>query len=272
MKISEIVMTPAHAAKLLQANTGNRTLSQQRITAMAADIANGAWRADGSPIRIGKSGKLLDGQHRLSAIVRSGQEIPVVLIEELDDETQLVIDSGKSRSFNDYLIVRGYGDHLTASTTTRLLWRYSQGELTWEGDWTARPMPTLTGLWDLFTEREEEIKEAVAIARRINKFVSMSRSVLAVCWIVCSNLSLEDAEEFFGQLANERPQGSQAAILARSMNNRDSQPAGRKGQIDQRWQMAFAFKAWNAFRDGRDIAIIRWTRGGKNREAFPEPR
>lgn len=270
MKISEIVMTPAHAAKLLQAERQDRTLSQARIAAIAADITNGAWQADGSPIRVGKSGRLLDGQHRLSAIVRAKQEVPVVLIEDLEDETQLVIDSGKSRSFNDYLMIRGYPDHLTAATTTRLLWRYLNGDVTWEGDWNARPIATLSALWDLFVARQEDIKDAVAVGRRVGKFMKMSRSVLGVGWLACSAIDFEDAEEFFAQLANERPPGSAAVVLTRSMNNREG-IAGRKGQIDQKWQMAFLFKAWNAFRDGRDITFIRWSRGGKNREAFPEP-
>lgn len=270
MQISEIVMTPGHAATLLQGNTGNRTLSQARIGAIAADIANGAWQADGSPIRVAQSGKLLDGQHRLSAIVRAKQDVPVVLIEDLDEETQLTIDSGKARSFNDYLIVRGYADHLTVATTTRLFWRYTNGDIAWEGDWNARPTATLTRLWELFIERQQEILAAVAVGRRANKYIRMSRSVLSVGWLVLSAVSFEDAEEFFAQIANERPQGSPTATLTRSMNNREG-AAGRKGQIDQKWQMAYLFKAWNAFREGRDISIIRWTRGGKNREPFPEP-
>ena len=270
MQISEIVMTPTHAATLLQGNTGNRTLSQARIVAIAADITNGAWQADGSPIRVAKSGKLLDGQHRLSAIVRAKQQVPVILIEDLDEETQLTIDSGKARSFNDYLIVRGYADHLTVATTTRLLWRYLNGDITWEGNWNQRPTSTLTGLWELFTEREQEIQAAVAVGRRAARYVRMSRSVLSVGWLVCSGINFEDAEEFFAQLANERPQGSPASTLTRSMNNREG-VSGRKGQIDQKWQMAYLFKAWNAFRDGREISIIRWLRGGKNREPFPEP-
>ena len=269
MKISEIVMTPVHAAKLLEGNTGNRTLSQARIAAIAADIANGAWQADGSPIRVAKSGKLLDGQHRLSAIVRAKREVPVVLVEGLDEEAQLTIDSGKARSFNDYLIVRGYADHLTTSTTTRLLWRYLNGELTYEGNWSTRPSPTLTALWDLFTERQQDIQAAVAVGRRAGKYIRMSRSVLSVGWILLSAVDFEDAEEFFAQLANERPQGNATATLTRSMNNREG-VAGKRGQVDQKWQMAFLFKAWNAFREGRDISIIRWTRGGKNREPFPE--
>jgi hypothetical protein len=269
VQISEIVMTPAHAATLLQGNTGNRTLSQARIGAIATDIANGAWQADGSPIRIAKSGKLLDGQHRLSAIVRAKQEVPVVLIEDLDEETQLTIDSGKARSFNDYLIVRGYSDHLTVATTTRLLWRYQNGDIAWDGDWNARPTATLTVLWELFMERQQEIQAAVAVGRRAGRYIRMSRSVLSVAWILLSAINFEDAEEFFAQLANERTQGSAAATLTRSMNNREG-VVGRKGQIDQKWQMAYLFKAWNAFREGREISLIRWTRGGKNREPFPE--
>jgi len=269
VKISQVTMTPALASKLLQGNVGNRTLVQQRIAAIAADIANGHWRPDGSPIRIGKSGKLLDGQHRLSAIVRADREVAgVVLIEDLDDDVQLIIDTNKSRTFNDYLVVRGYPDHLTAATVTSLLWRWEHGVIGWEGDWIARPMATLTDLWDLFTEHEIDIRDAVAVARKASRYVRLSRSVLAVGFMACSDLSVEDAEDFWAQLGGDRTPGNAAAVLIRVMNAR---AADRSVSTDQTFQLAFLFKAWNAYREGREISILRWMRGGKNREKFPMP-
>lgn len=271
MKITEVTMTPALASKLLQGNTENRYLNQQRITAIAADIASDKWRPDGSPIRKSRSGKLLDGQHRLSAIIRAGRDVPVVLIEDLDDDSVLVIDSGKARSFNDYLVVRGYPDHLTAATATSLLWRWEHGVISFEagqGDWKVRPIATLTQLWELFTERETDIHHAMAVARRASKYVRLSRSVLAVGYIVCSDIAVEDASDFFAQLQGDQSPDNAAATLIRVMNARSADPSI---QTDQTFQLAFLFKAWNAYREGRHISILRWMRGGKNREKFPMP-
>lgn len=271
MKITEVTMTPALASKLLQGNTGNRNLGQQRITAMAADIASGNWRPDGTPIRVSKSGKLLDGQHRLSAIIRAGCDVPVILIEDLDEDTQLVIDSGRARTFNDYLVVRGYPDHLTAATLTSLLWRWEHGVINFEagqGEWKTRPIATLTNLWELFEQREPDIHHAMAVARRASKYVRLSRSVLGVGYIVCSDIDRDDASDFFAQLEGSQPPDNAAATLIRVMNARAANPSI---QTDQVFQLAFLFKAWNAYREGRRISILRWGRGGKNRERFPLP-
>src|ERR1700677_3692262 len=136
MKIEEIKMTPALATKLLQKNTMNRNLSQRIVGAYAAAMAAGEWVPDGSPFRIAESGRLLDGQHRLAAIVQSNVTICLVVISGLPDDSQLTMDTGATRTFAHFLQGRGYTDPGTLAATTSALWKWRNGALDYRGDWT----------------------------------------------------------------------------------------------------------------------------------------
>ena len=271
MKIEQINVTPALATTLLQENIRNRNLSQRRVAAYAAEMTAGNWLDDGAPIRIAASGRLLDGQHRLAAIVRSGCTISLVMISGLDEETQLVSDTGKPRSFADFLGVRDYPNNVALAAVTSALWKWENGALDHRGDWNKRPVASHHMLWELFQKRQPEIEVALKLAKQADRYVRMSRSVLASGYVVFSRISEEDADDFYAQLACKATPCSAAAVLTRTMNNRET-AAQAKGLVDQSWQTVFLIKAWNAYREGREISILRWARGGKNREEFPEPK
>ncbi len=179
MKIEETKMTPALAAKLLQANTGNRNLSQRRVAAYADEMSAGRWVSDGSPYRVSASGRLLDGQHRLAAIVRSGVTVPAVLITDLPDEAQLTVDTGTPRSFAHFLQVRGYADHVNEAAAISALWKWENGALDYRGDWTTRPVATHHLLWETFQKNQAEIEIGLTLARSALRYVKMSRSIAA---------------------------------------------------------------------------------------------
>jgi hypothetical protein len=271
MKIEQIQMTPALAAKLLQKNTANRNLSQGRVSTYAAAMTADEWVPDGSPIRIGESGALLDGQHRLAAVVRSGRTIPMIVISGLPDESQLTIDTGKGRTFAHVLEIRGHTDASTVAATTTALWNWQNGAFAFVGSWVNRPTPTHHVLWELLQKRETEIRLAISMARAAKRFVQASPGVMGAGYVMLSDVSSEDADDFYEQLACKRQQTPAVALLTRTMNNRAT-PVQAKGLAGQTLQTVYLIKAWNAYRDGIDPHFLRWMRGGSNREAFPEPK
>jgi hypothetical protein len=53
----------------------------------------------------------------------------------------------------------------------------------------------------------------------------------------------------------------------RSLLEKDRMAIRRFGQT---YRLAVIIKAWNAYRDGREVKSLRWTQGGANPEPFPE--
>lgn len=100
-------VTPDLANAFLAHNRNNRALSDSRVDEYSKEMTSGAWKENGDTIRFSKTGKLLDGQHRLNAIVRSGTTQRMFVAVGLDDETQVTVDTGKKRAPSDVLSIEG---------------------------------------------------------------------------------------------------------------------------------------------------------------------
>ena len=92
---------------LEQTNTNNRKLSQKHVDRLARDMTEGKWVLTHSGIAFGPDGTLLDGQHRLWAIVESGISVEMFVWRGVEPEAMMTIDCGKTRSMADILNIAG---------------------------------------------------------------------------------------------------------------------------------------------------------------------
>ena len=94
---------PSDAKSLLERNTGNRKLRESVVNYYAKEMRNNKWLDNGDPIRIARSGRLLNGQHRLSALVKAGVTLPFHFLSNLSEESFEQMDNGAHRSVSDNL-------------------------------------------------------------------------------------------------------------------------------------------------------------------------
>lgn len=62
-------ITPDIAKTMLGENVNNRRISHDNVNMFAREMRNGEWRFNGEAIKFSKDGRLLDGQHRLLAVI-----------------------------------------------------------------------------------------------------------------------------------------------------------------------------------------------------------
>ena len=103
MKISVMEITPDLASEFLNRNTGNRTIRKTAVSQYVDDLRRGNWKLTHQGVAISPSGRLLDGQHRLSAIVQSGVSAQMVVALDVPEDSYLVMDRGKPRIISDAL-------------------------------------------------------------------------------------------------------------------------------------------------------------------------
>ena len=98
-------ITPSLAAKWLHNNNyGNRAISPKVVRNYAHQMKLGRWMLSPQPIVFSRQkGRLLDGQHRLCAIVESKQTIKAHCSLVKNDAVFKVLDQGKNRSNADIL-------------------------------------------------------------------------------------------------------------------------------------------------------------------------
>jgi len=120
---SEIVnVTPEYARSLLSKNGMNRPLNKAHVFNLANAMARGEWQINGESIKIAQCGTLLDGQHRLSAIVKTGSPCSIVVIKGLPLESFHTINTGaKTRGAADVLAISGEKNASVLAASARLL-------------------------------------------------------------------------------------------------------------------------------------------------------
>ena len=112
-------ITPEMAEDYLRRNHNNRNLNEQQISYYAQQMRAGEWLYDGQPIRFSKSGVLLDGQHRLAAVVKSKTTQEFLVVSNIDPEAFKVMDTGKVRSAVDVFGIEGIPNHKEVAKITK---------------------------------------------------------------------------------------------------------------------------------------------------------
>lgn len=108
LKIKKEFITPDIAKKYLESNSHNRRISKPSLMRYVGDMLKGNWREDtGELIKISKKGRILDGQHRLEAIVKSKCSLYFHVAYDIDESVFDVLDTGKSRNATDCFMSAG---------------------------------------------------------------------------------------------------------------------------------------------------------------------
>lgn len=105
---STVTVTPEQAAKWLDRNVANRTVRPSRVKEYAAAMQEGRWLYTADPIRFDEDGRLIDGQHRLMALVRADLPVDMHVVRGLSRDAQDAVDTGAARTASDQLKVRGF--------------------------------------------------------------------------------------------------------------------------------------------------------------------
>jgi hypothetical protein len=115
-------MSPARARAILETcNTHNRSCEDRRVAQYAEDMRRDGWLFTGEAIKISREGVLLDGQHRLYAVLEADVTVPLLLITGLDPRAQEVMDQGKPRSLGDAMHLRGEPDPYNLAAALRTI-------------------------------------------------------------------------------------------------------------------------------------------------------
>lgn len=122
-------ITPEIAREMLSFNVAdNRNVSPNNVNDLAESLKAGRYIPTGSPIIISTLGKVIDGQHRLLACVKSGVPMDMVVISGVDPKAYAVIDRGLKRSIADGLRLHGYSNSAQLSSAAAVLMQWVQGK------------------------------------------------------------------------------------------------------------------------------------------------
>lgn len=238
-------VTPAIARVMLEHNESNRSMRRQVVAKYARDMTAGRWHYTGDPIRFAEDGTLLDGQHRLSAIVQSGKSQPLLVVRGLLREMQSVIDTGARRTAADAVRFQGDRNAPVLAAVARMILTHGD-ELTMQ-----LSNAEITEVVETDANLRWVVSNGVASLTVLRK--RMTPAVLGYAYWRCHQIDAFAAAEFFDRLASLADLPSGSPILA--LNSRLAVINSAKGGRAREYRLevlASTFIAWNAWRKGDD--------------------
>lgn len=124
MQISQVTMTPEWASQILERNTHNRCVRHGMVRQITRDILCGRWLLTPQTVSIASDGRLIDGQHRLMAVVQAGEAVQMMLATDCPSECFTAIDIGQSRTPGDILKIEGVSNYTHVGSIIRLVHLY----------------------------------------------------------------------------------------------------------------------------------------------------
>lgn len=243
-----------------------RNPTAKRIDRYASDMAQGQWPFTGDPIRFSDDAHLIDGQHRLLAIVESEEPQPLLIVRGLPFGIMQQLDIGARRTFISYLQMHDVKSPGEVSALCVMLWHWKTGKFGYRGlPRVADPHalnsdPTHAELWALY-KRFPTIDQAVIRARevhgRTNKW-NIKRSQVGMLYVLFGEVDPYRRDAFFAELVrDEQPidiQPGYPITVIRDRWGRQGASAAQQARSLEKWAwVSFMIKAWNAWYDGERI-------------------
>lgn len=257
LSITTESITPAKATKYLGQNINNRTLRSRRVRVYAEQMTRDQWQMIGDPIRFDTTGRLIDGQHRLHAVILSGKTVPFVVIRNLEPESFVAIDSGLNRQPSDVL---GHdvaaGSHKAAAI--RVMYVVEAG-----GDprkTEDNNAVTRQDVHEYYNNNRVEVEEATNLGAKVYSHIRGNRSAWSALALFTRRIDPALSDQFFDGLitgagmTNGDPRLALRNWLANPINYKKVGLAGG--------HLAIYIRIWNDFMNGVDRQLIRLTPGG----------
>lgn len=242
------VITLAYAKQLLEQNPTNRPISEKTVQRYANDMKAGRWLNNGQSIVVAENGELLDGQHRLHAIIVAQTPISALVVRNVPRNTFATMDSGKPRSLADVLAIEGYDHANTLAAAARLVYNYVAGV-------TLQNAPTKAAL-NGFILKHTYCAEAVKLVTG-GKTNFPKGALAAVVWLGNER----------GTLSEEAQQFVEGLVYGEGLFKGDARHTLREWARFHRDQnrnfmstkVAFGaiVRAWNAYASGKELLQIK---------------
>jgi hypothetical protein len=262
---TEIKLINKEIAKmLLKTNVSNRSLNSNNVSFLSKQMQEGAWLFDGQPIRLDTYGRLMDGQHRLQAIIDTNSSFEFVVISGLEPETFKVMDTGRGRTASDVFSISGVQNYAVASSISRFILAFQFNHYARSGGNGKKRISNTDALE--FYNSNKYIKHicdnVIFNYMSFNRIVSTS--ILGGVWFIFAEKNVTDAENFIEKLCqgNNLDSNSPIHLLRKKLTN--NKMSFRK--MSQKEVLALIIKTWNAVRLNKTVNTLRFD---KEREKFP---
>jgi hypothetical protein len=255
---------PRLAAYYLERDACVRPIDQITVSSMARDMVTGRWRLTHQGIAFDPEGWLIDGQHRLTAIVKAEKVIRLSVTRGLPRDVFEMLDTGRARTLTDTFRVNhspNAARELAAVARRVALWNMGK-------PYTRSIRPTKSEIMAVL-DADPSIMSAGDFAFTWRSGRVLAGSLAGFSWWLFNGVSPDHCQEFLGQVALGVNLGERdpAYILRERLIK---QKGKGKGYVRPEVTVALVILAWNQYRKGKQSSRLVLPET-LNDASFPQP-
>lgn len=254
LKIEIVEVTPTMAKKWLDAkHGGQRNITPLRVAALAKAMAAGEWTDSNDAICFDKLGFLVNGQHRMAAVVKSGATCRFVVMRDVDEASMGTIDTCRPRSLGDNITMDGGSCGKWAEAIVRAMFAWDNGFTQLRGG-NDNAKASRAEYLAYYRQHEKEITDSF----QARKYTTLTRfippAIASALWIIFGRIDTGQRDEFLAQV--NAPEGilrEEPEYMLHTVYNNHKL---KRISVSRDIQFFFAIKAWNMRRTGKRTQVL----------------
>ena len=258
--LKRIYVTPEVAKRYLETNIEkNRKINKNTLRRYCKDIVDGNWcESTGETIKITENGVLVDGQHRLMAIIETGIPHYFDFVFGVSDYAFKYIDTGKPRGAHDIFRI----EEIPNSGVIPGIIRFYNGLKTEKIQIAGKNIYSLSNsqILDVYYKNPEMWQKIAKKSQSLYKEFGRILPQAAVGGFLSffSDIDENSANDFMNKLCSGKTDGYDQINLLRNRLIKDRTSFIRMSQLIKN---AMIIKTWNNYRKNKTQAFLRFQKG-----------
>lgn len=265
---AEVEVTPELAQQWLGLNTANRKLKAGQVAAFARDMAAGRWVLNGETIKLAGPAyaptKLLDGQNRLHAVLKSRATVRLAVVFGVSETSQITMDSGAKRTVGDNLTIAGINYATMVAAAAKLALRVEMKRL------TAADAVATNAAVEEFIYQNPDLVRSAAVASSYAYKADVPPSLVAYTHWRLAKINLDQATGFWRDAAEKVGLSAGDPVIA--LTNRFADSRRNRQRVPVEAALSGIYRAWNARRAGEPLRLLRLNSPTGGLVGVPEPK
>lgn len=262
-----VTITPEIAKRLLEQTNPNvqRKVTIGQVRQISTAITNGDFRCNGDTIRQDIEGNIIDGQHRLLAVIKAGKPIITNFTKGLATEVIHTIDIGnKTRSLADILEIahqKKYKYANSISATSKFIINFNKGVYFKNGVKGERAYVTSTYFLE-WMDNNPAIIDFVEVTMRLRANGDRVIAPAMFCglkWIL-DRYNKEKSDIFFQQLSDGVGINRDSPIITlrkKIFSTKFATQGTHKINLSTTELIYIILRTWNAFVKGETLTYLK---------------
>jgi hypothetical protein len=252
-------VTPKKATEYLQRNTANRPLSTRTVREFAQAMRRGDWRVTHQGIAFDTTGALVDGQHRLAAVIEADIPVEITVFTDVPIGAFDVLDTGKRRNAADVLAIEGEKSAIMLAAMVRTVWLYeNRPELAWSGGDAAVTNHQIVDT----LEQHPKLRDFITPGEQIATATGMIKSAAGAASYLVTQTSNRDLSPWFDGIVEGTglAKGDPRLLFRRVMFAHTRKQAGQVlRRRETREHVTLYLKAFNAWTTDAALTQLKYT-------------